>query len=211
MQLVLPARLPIIIAVVLGVLALPAAATADDCVRPFRTIGPLDITRADIRTPSTVKGKRANWKLDATWTGVRPRLSQHVRLKSGKRYFGSSFSAQRAMSIDAYGPEDHGWMWVADSDPKNPPCTMIGRSAWQAPKVFVRETRTRVYVTAASQPATGDRTGCVLGPDHGTRECPLLTRNIVKLKKPVGTRKIVFEFWGPDPETEPTPFVPGFV
>lgn len=189
-----------------ALLVLPGLATA--CSIPIRKIGPVNIGAEDIRTPVLVKGGPGPWKLDATWTSVEPRMSQYVQILNGPRFHGSSFSGQKAMSIDAYAPEDLGWLYVEDADPDTPPCAMLGRSAWQAPQIFVRETKTRVFVAAASQPTPGNNTGCVLGPDFGVRPCPILTRRIMKLRKVVGARKIVFEHWGPQPSDEQTPIMP---
>lgn len=198
----------LVVALVLGLLAIPSAALAGDCSYPIRKIGPVDIGAKDIRTPLQGRGSAKDWKLDASWTSVQPLMSQYVQIKNGRRFHGSSFSAQRALSIDAYAPEDLNWLYVEDADPSTPPCTMLGRSAWQAPQIFVRETKFRVFVAAASKPAAGDHRGCVLGPDWGVRPCPLLTRRIMKLKAPVGNRKIVFHFWGPNPEDPMTPIAP---
>lgn len=192
--------------VLIALLVLPGMAAA--CAIPIRKIGPVNIGVADIRTPAMTKGGPRPWKLDASWTSVRPRMSQFVQMRNGRRFHGASFSGQKAMSIDAYAPEDLGWLYVEDADPATPPCSMLGRSAWQAPRIIVRETKTRVYVAAASQPTVGDHTGCVLGPDFGVRPCPILTRRIVKLARVVGARKIVFEHWGPRPADEMTPIAP---
>jgi hypothetical protein len=178
----------------------PAAALANeaqDCTKPFRQIGPVKIARSDIRKPTEKVGKAVTYKLDATWTSVRPRVSQFVRIKNGPKFYGSSFSGQKAISIDAYSPADGGWLWVDDSDKNTPSCEMLGRKAWQAPRAFVRETAKAVFIAAASQPAVGNHTGCVLGPDWGTYPCPLLTRSIVKLKRVVGKRAIILQHWGP--------------
>lgn len=190
----------------IALLVLPSLAAA--CAIPIRKIGPVNIGAADIRTPVLTKGKPGPWKLDATWTSVEPRMSQYVQIKNGRRFHGSSFSGQKAMSIDAYAPEDLNWLYVEDADPATPSCAMLGRSAWQAPQIFVRETKTRVFVAAASQPTVGDHTGCILGPDFGVRPCPIITRRIMKLKKVVGARKIVFEHWGPTPKDPMTPIAP---
>jgi hypothetical protein len=61
--------------------------------------------------------------------------------------------------------------------------------------VRLKQSRTQVRVSAASQRTVGDRTGCLLGPDHGVRECPNLTRVIIRIAKPLGNRKLVMEQW----------------
>lgn len=178
----------------------PAAVWADseyDCTKPFRQIGPVKITKADIRTPVNAKGTPKRYQLDATWTNVDLRVSQFVKIKNGPKFYGSSFSDQKAISVDAYPPEDNGWLWVDDADPKTAPCEMLGRRAWQPARIFVRETKKVVYIAAASQPTIGNHTGCVLGPDYGVAGCATISRNIMKLKSRVGKRKIVLETWGP--------------
>lgn len=175
---------------------LPAVALAD-CTVQFRTIGPVKLRVADLKRPTTRQVVHATWKLDMTWTGVQPKLNQFVAIKGRSSVFGVTYARQRDLSIDAYAPEDHGWLYVDDSDSETAPCQMVGKSAWQAPRIWVKETAKEVKILAASQHSVGDATGCVLGPDQGVRECPLLTRNVLRLKKDIGARALIFErFYG---------------
>lgn len=172
-------------------LALPVQAFA--CPIAIRRVGPLDLQRHEIRSPVTRTVARAAWGLDASWTSARPRVSQFVVTRRIGTFHGVSFASQRAISIDARGPRDTGWMYVDDDRPWTPPCTMKGEIEWQPPKVRVRESATRVRISAASQRTVGDRTGCVLGPDEGVRHCPNLTRRIILLDRPLGARELRLE------------------
>lgn len=183
-------------------MAIPATALA--CVVPIRKIGPVNIKRADLRKP--VEQKIANgraWKLHPSFVSVRPRVSQYVALRGGGRAHGQTFKRQRKISIDAYAPHDRGWLYVDDMRPDTPPCQLLGRTKWREPSIFVRETKTHIYIAAASRPIPGDHTGCVLGPES-QRSCPVMKRRIVPLKRIVGNRTIVLQYWGKHADLETT-------
>lgn len=201
--LVLPRRLALPLVLVLACL-LAAPTIAFGCTFPFRKVGPVNIGPRDIRTPVSARGRAATWKVPTTWASVDPIMSQYVQIRNGKRFFGSAFAGQTTLTIDAFGPQDFNWLYVDDEDPATAPCKLLGRNAWTNPRILVRETRARVFVAAVSAPTPGDNTGCILGPDYGTRACPLLTRRVMRLKRPIGARKIVFERWGRIPgDAEP--------
>jgi hypothetical protein len=190
-----PARhtllLATLVACTVAAAVVPAVALA--CSIPIRTIGPIDVTRADLVRPLNRTVTRDAWGLDASWVSTRPRLSQFVLTKRNGRYHGMSFPEQRALSLDAYGPFDNGWMFFDDDDPDTPACQLVGQIDWQPPVIRVRQGAREIRISATSQRVPGDRTGCILGPDRGERECPNLTRIIFQLKRPVGTRRIIME------------------
>lgn len=162
---------------------------------PIRTIGAIKAVRKDLRYPVRAKTTRAAWGLDSTWFAVRPRMEQWVKLKNGLRFYGVSFSTQVTPSIDAYAPDDHNWLYMNDKDPQTQDCLMVGQSAWLPPKIMVKENSKTIRFAAASQHTVGDRRGCVLTPESEVRECPILTRTVPRLKKPVGNRVIQFEYF----------------
>ncbi|MCW2961661.1 MAG: hypothetical protein JWM90_2048 [Thermoleophilia bacterium] len=174
-----------------ALLLAPSLAAA--CPIPIRTIGPIKVSAADLRRPILRESTRASWKFDSSWTSVAPRLSQFVKLKGVGRAHAVSFAKQQFISIDARGPEDHGWQYFDDDDPATPSCQLAGKVEWQHPKIRVIETKTEVRIAAASQRVVGDRVGCTYGFEQGTQECPNLTRVILKLKQPIGPRKLYFE------------------
>jgi hypothetical protein len=169
----------------------PAVALA--CPIEIRRVGPVDGTRAELVLPTHRTVDRAAWRLDSSWVSTRPRLSQFVVLRGVGTYHGVSFRRQRALSIDAYGPFDNGWMYFDDADPDTPPCELTGQIEWQLPRIRVVQGRREVRIAATTQRTIGNRTGCVLGPDQGVRECPNLKRTIVRLRAPLGNRRLVFE------------------
>ncbi len=175
----------------LALAALPATALA--CPIAIRRIGPLEGSRSDLIRPTPRITTRDAWKLDSSWMSTMPRLSQFITIKGVGTYHGATFKEQRALSIDARGPFDNGWMYFDDSDPDTKPCELTGQIDWQPPKIRVVQGPRQVRIVATTQRTVGDRTGCILGPDKGVRECPNLTRVIVRLAKPLGTRKLVFE------------------
>ena len=180
-----------LVASVLAAALLPAVALA--CSIPIRTIGPIEGSRSDLVEPRARTVTRDTWKLDPSWTSTRPRLSQFVRVAGVGTYHGVSFPEQRALSLDARGPFDNGWMYF-DADPEDfVTCAMTGKIEWQKPRLRVIQGTREIRVAATSQRTVGDRTGCILGPDNGVRPCPNLTRVIYQLRAPVGTRSIIFE------------------
>ena len=179
------------VALVVVLALLPAVALA--CPIAIRTIGPIDGSRTDLVRPVTRTTTRAAWGLDDSWTSTMPKLSQFVKLRHVGTFHGVSFRTQRALSIDARGPRDNGWMYLDDDLPETPPCQLIGQIEWQAPKIRVVQGRREIRIAATSQRTEGDRTGCILGPDLGVRPCPNLTRVVINLAQPVGRRAIVFE------------------
>ncbi len=176
---------------VLGAALLPAVALA--CPIPIRRIGPLEESRADLVKPTPRVTTREAWRLDSSWASTRPRLSQFVIVRKVGTFHGVTFKQQQSISIDAYGPEDNGWMYFDDDDPATKPCEVVGQIKWQAPRIRVSQGRTEVRIAATSQRIVGDTTGCILGADFGVRECPNLTRTIVQLNRPLGNRKLVLE------------------
>ncbi|MCW2974149.1 MAG: hypothetical protein JWN72_2422, partial [Thermoleophilia bacterium] len=187
-------RIPRLLALALALLVFAPTASALACPPiPIRTIGAIKAVKKDLRYPTYKKVPRAQWKLDDTWYTVKPRMAQWVKLKNGLLFYGVSFSTQVTPSIDAYAPEDLNWLYIDDSDPDTQTCQMIGQSAWQEPKIWIKETAKTIRFAAGAQHTIGDRRGCVLGPEGGTRDCPILTRTVQRLKKPVGNRTIIFE------------------
>lgn len=179
------------IASVLALALVPAVALA--CPIPIRKVGPLEENRATLVRPVSRIVTRDAWGLDSTWVSTRPRVSQFVQVRNVGTYHGVSFREQSSISIDAYGPFDNGWMFFDDTDPATPTCALTGQIDWQKPLIRVVQGRREVRIAATAQRTVGDRTGCFLGPDFGVRECPNLTRTIVRLAKPLGTRKLVLE------------------
>ena len=177
---------------------LPAVALA--CPIPIRRIGPIDESRADLVKPIARIVTREAWGLDGSWASTRPRLSQIVVVKDVGTYHGVTFKEQRALSVDAYGPEDNGWMYFDDGDPTTESCDLVGQIKWRKPVIRVVQGRREIRVAATSQKVAEDISGCILGPDFGVRDCPNLTRAVVQLVKPVGDRKVVFEVFGPATE-----------
>ena len=175
------------------VLALLVPATAIGCTIPIRTIGPVTLRTDEIVRPKTVQVDRSQWTSDAYVASTRPRLSQWVIIKGVGRLHGISYKSQKSLSIDAYGPEDHGWMYFNDDDPETRPCEMVGQLEWQPPVIRVVQGAKKIRFAATSARTKGDRMGCTYGPDLGAPECPNLTRNIIQLKKPVGDRIISME------------------
>lgn len=179
------------LACVLAAALLPAIALA--CPIPIRRIGPLEESRTDLVRPIGRIVTRDAWGLDATWASTRPRLSQFVVVRDVGTFHGVSFKQQSNLSIDAYGPEDNGWMYFDDGDPNTAACEVVGKFKWQAPKIRVVQGRREVRIAATAQRTVADETGCILGPDFGVAECPNLTRTIIRLAKPLGERKLVLE------------------
>lgn len=189
------------------ILLLVAPTMAAACPIPFRTIGPVKLNRVDVRKPVVRASTRAAWKLDTTWTSTTPELNQVVVARKGGRYQGVSFATQRALSIDATEPNERGWKFVDDEDDETPPCELVGQGEWQPPVVFVREGARVIRIAAAAQRNAGDRTGCVLGGDDAEWGCPTLTRTVVRLKRPIGKRVLVFDVFTADEaadDTDPT-------
>lgn len=182
------------IACLLGVLAgaaVPAAALA--CSIPIREVGPVKVVRSDLQRPLVRTVDRSAWRLDASWVSTRPRLSQFVLARGVGRYHAVTFPEQQALSLDARAPFDNGWYWFEDDDPDTPPCELVGKLEWQAPRIRVVQGRREIRIAATTQRTVGDRTGCVLGPDFGVAPCPNLTTMIFRLDRPIGTRQVVLE------------------
>lgn len=173
-------------------LALIVPATAIACPIAFRTIGPVDVRSSEVLRPSFRSTNRAAWKLGSSWSSTRPELNQTLRAKSGRAYHAATYPSQRALSIDAVSPGDGGWRYGDDDDPATPPCALTGRGEWQPPVILVKEERRRVRIMAVAQRTVGDRTGCELGAD-GVWGCPVMTRTVVRLARPIGTRRVDFE------------------
>lgn len=180
-----------LLACTLAAALVPAVALA--CPIPIRRIGPIDESRADLVRPTARIVTRDAWGLDGTWRSTRPRLSQFVVVTDVGTFHGVSFKEQRSLSVDAYGPEDNGWMYFDDDDPATNSCEVVGQLKWQKPKIRVVQGRREVRIAATTQKIAGDTTGCILGPDMGVRDCPNLTRAVVRLATPLGNRKLVLE------------------
>lgn len=170
-------------------LGLPLSAWG--CSIAFRTIGPVKVRPNAIERPAFRQTTRQQWSLDRSWTATRPELNQDIVATGGRTYRGASYPKQRALSIDAAAPDDNGWRYEDDADPRTPPCAISGSDEWQQPVILVRETVSEVRVLAVARRTVGDRTGCQL--DQDMWGCPTLTRSVVKLKRPLGTRTIRFE------------------
>ena len=177
--------------VLLALALVPAVALA--CAIPIRSIGPISGARSDLVVPTLRTVERSAWRVDASWVSTRPRISQFVVLRKVGRFHGVSFRQQRAISIDARGPFDNGWMFFDDDDPDTAPCALTGTIAWQPPRIRVVQGRREIRIAATTQRTAGDRTGCILGPDQGVARCPNLTRQVIRLTRPVGNRRIVLE------------------
>ena len=125
-----------------------------------------------------------------------PELNQRVVSRAGSVHEGQAFARQVALSIDAAAPSNNGWSYADDDDPSTAPCRMVGKAEWRQPRILIRETATEVRVLAAVRRTAGNRSGCVLGGEHAEWGCPTLTRKLMKLRRPVGERRIVFETFG---------------
>lgn len=177
----------------LCLLVVAPADIAFACNVDFRAIKAAKVTRADLRRPVERPASRAAWALDDSWTSTWPQLNQVVRMKRARPLHGVYVAAQQALSVDALPPDDYGWTYVHDRDPATPPCGIVGATEWQSPRIFVSEGRTEARITAASQRTPGARTGCVLNQSADTLPCPNLTRTVIRLKAPIGNRRLVFE------------------
>ena len=185
-----------IIALALACLVAAPTAVALACAPvPIRTIRNIDASKRDIRSPVRVASTREAWGLDASWYSVQPRVTQWLHLRNGLSYYGVSFSKQLTPTVDAYAPEDHGWRYMQDPENTTQACHMAGQDAWQPPKILVKESATAIRIVAASQHTVGDASGCILGPQWGVRDCPLLTTLVPRLKRPVGKRAIRLEYF----------------
>lgn len=174
-------------------LVLPSVAQA--CPIAFRTLGPLAIQKGEVTRPVIRNVPRTAWRVDDTWTSTRPELNQDILARGIGVYRGATYRRQRALSIDAAAPSDNGWVYADDHDPATPRCAMAGRPEWRKPVIMLRETRRVIRIAAVARRTVGDRAGCVLGGDQDASEwgCPTLTRAVLKLKRPVGERRLVFE------------------
>ena len=104
---------------------------------------------------------------------------------------GASDPTHRALSIDAAAPLNFGWTYVDDADASTPPCAIAGQPEWQPPIVMHKEDDRRVRIAAVARRTDGDRTGCEFAPGQ-ERACPALTRTVIRLAAPIGTRRIDF-------------------
>lgn len=173
-----------------------APATALGCNIAFRTIGPVTFAKSEIKRPIERSGSRSRWQLQGDWVGTRPELNQIVKVRGVGAVEGVSFSRQSSLSIDAAAPSNNGWLYADDDLDSTPPCEIAGTGEWQLPVVLVREDRREVRIAAAAQLTPGSRFGCVLGGDDAAWGCPTLTRTVVKLDRPIGSRRLVFEELG---------------
>jgi hypothetical protein len=187
-RLLLPTAL---VAALLACAAVPAIALG--CPIPIRTIGPIDAARSDLQQPLQRTTTRQAWGMADVDVSVQPQLSQFVRLRRGGRWHGVTFPRQRVLSLDARAPFDNMWTYEQVDRPDAAVCMMVGKRAWLPPKVHIRQGRSEVRVLATSRRTPGDSNGCELVPPEGERPCPTLTRIAVRLKRPMGTRRLVFE------------------
>ncbi|MCW2955935.1 MAG: hypothetical protein JWO69_804 [Thermoleophilia bacterium] len=178
---------------------LVAPSVASACTIPFRKIGPVKISRSDLRKPTFRYATATAWKVRGDFRSVRPRLTQYVVAKGIGKFFGHSYPKQLALSLDARGPDDRRWMFLDDNDPETLPCQITGQIMWTAPEFKVKETKKEVRILAVSYRNPNDATGCHFGFEMGYKGCPNLTRRVLKLKNPVGKRKIVFEEFAGQP------------
>lgn len=167
------------------------------CPIPFRSVGPVKLTRQDVVRPVQQSSSRRAWGLDQSWKSTSPELNQLLVARGGRTYVSATFTRQDTLSIDAAAP-DSTWRYSDDGDPATPSCELEGQSEWERPVILIREEERRVRVAAVVRRTTGDRTGCVLGADQDASDwgCPVLTRKLMKLKRPVGHRQLVFERLG---------------
>lgn len=176
-----------------ALLLIGAPAAALGCNIAFRTIGPVAFEKSEIKRPTERSGSRARWQLDEGWVGTHPELNQIVKVRGVGKVEGVSFSRQRSLSIDAAAPSNNGWLYADDELESTPPCEIVGKGEWQLPVILVREDRREVRIAAAAQRTSGSQVGCVLGGNEAAWGCHTLTRTVVKLKHPIGSRKLVFE------------------
>lgn len=175
------------------VFVLLAPSLAGACVFPVRRLGPMDVTQQEIRRPVRRTVDRGAWGIAPGIRAARLTLSQIIVTRGHDVYFGAAYARQRAISIDAAGPDDHGWMFSPDTDPATPPCAIVGHQDWLPPRVRVLQTATQVRITGTVEHTPGDRTGCVLTSALGQSLCPNLTRTTILLKQSIGNRELSFE------------------
>jgi hypothetical protein len=174
------------------VLLLLAPSMAAACPIPFRRIGPITVRTAELREPRYRTSTLAAWKLDASWTASRPQLNQELVVRRIGVVEGVSYPRQRALSVDAVADLDYGWRYTDDRDERTPPCVIAGQGDWQPPVIMLREDARRIRIAAVARRTEGSRSGCWFGIDQ-ERGCPAMTRRVLRLKAPVGTRTIEFE------------------
>lgn len=161
--------------------------------RPIRTIGPVDVSRSELRRPVARTTKRADWKVGKEWSSTLPTLDQFVVTRRIGTLHGVSFSTQRSLSIDAVAPGMYGWRYVDDADQATPPCAIAGATEWREPVIRVRQGAREVRITALSTRTRGSRAGCILDTASGELPCPVLTRTVISLARPPGARRLTFE------------------
>lgn len=174
-------------------LLLALAPVAAACNMPLRSIGPVELSRKDLRRPMDRPTTQAAWKLHGEWRSVMPQLNQVVRTRSAGTHMGVSFARQRSISVDALPPDTYGWRWTDDDNPSTPACQLAGKPEWESPRVLVLESRTMVRVLAVSRRTPGSTVGCEFETLDSVLPCPNLTTRVVQLQRPLGTRRLVFE------------------
>lgn len=164
--------------------------TAEACTIPFRHLKALYLARTDLKSPAKKTTPAKMWKMDSTkWLPLEPQLNQIVTVRDRHSYWSVTFGDQRTLSIDAKGT--YGTDHVYEQDPDSfTQCQAVGQRQWTDPIIRKIETTREVRILAATRPNPVDANGCVLSQD--ATECPQLTRKLINLSRPMGTRKLIF-------------------
>lgn len=181
-------------------IALATAATllllggsAFGCSLAFREAGP--VQQSDVRLPIRHENLRASWGLQSGWVSIRPGVSRPVRVTGrSELLFGVVHRKQR--TFDLLGDNPRGNLaFRDDGDPATPACELVGRAVWTQPKLLTRQTSRAVFVTFATRPIGGDRTGCSIGQASVINSCAELAFGSVTLDAPLGERNFVRTFF----------------
>jgi hypothetical protein len=174
----------------ISLLCLPSSALA--CNIPIRTVHALNLSRADLRRPLTRRVARTGWRADTRWHAVAPDLSQFIQIRGGGLYHGVSYARQNTLSIDAPTPDGFDARYIQSEAEGAPACQLIGQGQWQPPHIWIAETAREVRISAASRLTVGSTDGCE--QDWSWEgHCPILTRKLIRLRAPLGSRRLIFE------------------
>lgn len=181
-------------AVVALLVAVPVAAACSLVVhRPAD--GPVMVE--DVRVPTRHSTVRAAWRLRPGWRSVRPSLNAVVDVETSRG------SVQRngvthagATSIAVTGHDARGALQlVHDTDDATPPCALNGARAWTKPRLLTRQTGRAVFLTMATRPTPGDRTGCVVARTPFVTSCHDVAFGVVRLRAALGDRRVVMQWF----------------